>query len=730
METVLPSPPQPARTLAALRPNARPVRWRRVAAAAAILAMSIAGCWSAAATASADSAGTPSSESTTASFGAVADARVEEGNPAVNYGAATRLGSDGDPGTRVESHLRFALDGIRHTVRSATLRIYVVSDGSVNGPSVYPSDGDWSEDRVTWDTRPHAVGPAIARMGPIAAGTWVELDVTSAVEGDGDLDLLLAQSGTDGAIFYSRQGSFKPSLIVTSSDPVVMAAGDIACKPNSTVTAVGCRHGRTADLLMAEPWLTNVLMLGDSQYEDALYSEYVSPGTYDETWGRAKPITKPVPGNHEYHGAGAPGYFTYFEDAAAPASNGFYSFDLDAWHLVALNSEISTGTGSMQEKWLRADLAATDKACILAYWHRPRFSSGSHGNSPSLAPIWQALYDARADVVLNGHDHNYERFAPQDPRGQAAADGIREFVVGTGGANHGQIQTVGANSEVREANTFGVLRLALRGSSYDWTFVPEAGEAFTDSGSSDCHAFPPIASVTATPSRGLAPLDVTVDASASVGHNRTPIKQYSFDFGDGSAGTGPQSGPVATHTYTAAGTYTVTARVTDAAGQVGTGTTQVVVLPNMVGNSSFEQGLLGWNTSGSGPDVVLSQAAGGVDGEWAAQLKNTGSAPSSCVLNDSPNWVKVSLKRGYTGSLWARADVPGARLKLRFREWVGPTLLGSASSELVLTSSWQKAGVTYAPLASGFSTLDFNAYVVGAPPGTCFYADAALVSPD
>jgi PKD repeat protein len=716
------------------RPPSRRTRdWRaarRLAVLVVLLALAFIGSAALPSPATAESAGS-TAEAITSSFDAVADARAEEVNPAVRFGTATRLGSDGDTGAHIESYLRFALSGVRHTVRSARLHIYVVSDGSVDGPSVFPSSPDWSEDTVTWATRPHAAGSAVARMGRIAAGTWVDVDVTPLVKGDGNLDLLLAQSGTDGAIFYSRQGLYKPSLIVTSSDPVVMAAGDVACKPGAAVTAVACHQQRTADLLTGEPWLTNVLMLGDGQYEDGLSSEYTGPSAYDQTWGAERAITKPVPGNHDYHVLGAPGYFAYFGDAAAPPPDGYYSFDVGSWHLVALNSEVSTAAGSAQDKWLRADLGATRQTCVLAYWHRPRFSSGGHGSSASLGPLWQALYDAHADVVLNGHDHDYERFVPQDPSGQPMPGGIREFVVGTGGASHTAFATLLPNGEVRDASTFGVLRLVLHGSSYDWTFVPEAGQAFADSGSSDCHSFPPVASVTATPSQGAAPLDVTVDASGSTGGNHTSIGRYSFNFGDGSGDAGPQSGAVATHTYATPGTYVVTARVTDAAGAVATATTRVVVNnTNLVGNPSFESGLLGWNTSGSGAGVVLSQAAGGTAGEWAAQLSNTGTASSSCVLNDSPNWAKTTLGGGYTGSLWVRADAPGARLKLRFREWSGATLLGGATSEVVLTSFWQKAVVRYAPVISaGLSTLDFNAYVVGAVPGTCFYADDAVVQP-
>ena len=227
-----------------------------------------------------------------------------------------------------------------------------------------------------------------------------------------------------------------------------------------------------------------VLTLGDNQYENGELANFQQ--AYDASWGRVKAITRPTPGNHEYQTAGASGYFSYFGTAAGSAGKGYYSYDLGAWHLIALNSEIDVSAGSAQDQWLRSDLAAHSNTCTLAYWHHPRFSSGiEHGNDPSLDPLWQALYSAGADVVLNGHDHDYERFAPQNPAGQADGNGIREFVVGTGGKNVKGFGTIRANSQMR-GSTFGVLKLTLHATGYDWNFTAEAGKTFTDSGSSSC----------------------------------------------------------------------------------------------------------------------------------------------------------------------------------------------------------------------------------------------------
>jgi hypothetical protein len=272
---------------------------------------------------------------------------------------------------------------------------------------------------------------------------------------------------------------------------ILMAAGDIACRPGSRVTPTVCRHQYTSDLLMNEPELTNVLVLGDIQYDDGCYSDYL--GAYDPTWGRRKEITKPVPGNHDYHdpavcGNTTYGYFQYFGLAFGDPTTGYYSFDLGPWHVIALNSEIPYDANSPQVLWLKQDLAEATRQCILAYWHRPRFSSGRHGGGAGRE-LWDALYDAGAELVLSGHDHTYERFAPQDKTGQLdELNGMRQFVVGTGGFSHYTFtNTPEPNSEKRDDTTFGVLKLTLHAASYEWQFVPEAGGTFTDSGSAKCH---------------------------------------------------------------------------------------------------------------------------------------------------------------------------------------------------------------------------------------------------
>jgi hypothetical protein len=284
-------------------------------------------------------------------------------------------------------------------------------------------------------------------------------------------------------------------------DPVIAAAGDISCSPFNSNYNLGagvpsaCRQRSTSDLLVGAG-LAAVLPLGDTQYDNGSLSEF--QGAYDPTWGRVKSITKPAVGNHEYNVGGAAGYFDYFDGvgavsgAAGDRGKGYYSFDVGAWHLVALNSECSQvggcQTGSAQERWLKADLAAHPAKCTLAYWHRPLFNSSFTGSDTEVMPLWQDLYNAGAEVVLNGHAHDYERFAPQTPSGGLdAARGVRQFVVGTGGEDRHSIPSAVAHSEVHDTATFGILKLTLHPAGYDWRFVPAAGGSFVDAGTAVCH---------------------------------------------------------------------------------------------------------------------------------------------------------------------------------------------------------------------------------------------------
>lgn len=235
-----------------------------------------------------------------------------------------------------------------------------------------------------------------------------------------------------------------------------------------------------------------VFALGDNAYDRGTATEYAD--CYGPTWGRHKARTKPVPGNHEYETPEAAGYFDYFGAVAGDPNKGYYSYDVGEWHVVALNSmcrEIGgCGADSPQVRWLKSDLAANkDKTCTLAYFHYPLFNSGKRGTYPKFVmELWNVLYAENADVVLSAHDHNYQRFAPQDPDGVSdPTRGIRQFVVGSGGGGHYEIEAPAANSEVSDDDTYGVLKLTLRAAGYDWRFVPVEGETFTDSGNARCH---------------------------------------------------------------------------------------------------------------------------------------------------------------------------------------------------------------------------------------------------
>jgi acid phosphatase type 7 len=308
-----------------------------------------------------------------------------------------------------------------------------------------------------------------------------------------------------------------------AADPVLVAAGDIASCASD---------GDEATAALLAGMAGTIATLGDSAYESGTAAEFA--GCYDPSWGQYRDETRPAAGNHDYATAGAAAYYAYFGDAAGDASRGYYSYDLGSWHIVVINSNCSAvggcGGGSPQEVWLRADLAAHPAACTLAYWHHPLFSSGFHGEQTYMRPIWRALYEAGADVVLNGHDHIYERFAPQTPDGDAdAVHGVREFVVGTGGASHYPLNAILPNSEIQNNVTYGVLKMTLHESGYDWEFVPVANQTFTDSGSGVCHGAPPaappsvggISDAATEPSAGAADAeDVAVVATRSDGQNR------------------------------------------------------------------------------------------------------------------------------------------------------------------------------------------------------------------
>ncbi|HJR98341.1 MAG TPA: DNRLRE domain-containing protein [Actinomycetota bacterium] len=551
----------------------------------------------------APAASSPSGAVATQSLRPAADTFVVETKSSTNMGAKSVLKLDAKPVTR--SYLRFDV-APSDPIAGATLRVYSPS-ASAAGVSVHPvADTAWDERSVTYSNAP-AFGAPVATSGPLPAGGWTSVDVSSLVSGPGPVSLALTTptkvafsigsresvstapqlelatslptdlepptvpgelsavatgatrvqliwgASTDdvGVAGYdvfrdgqlvgsvagsvlaftdtdlepehtyaygveafdaaegrsSRAGPVSVTTPAASADPVIVAVGDIACDPAAGAFNGGlgvgaeCRQMATSDLALSlEP--TRVLALGDLQYACGGYDAFLQ--SYDPSWGRLRAITHPVPGNHEYLSAAgsatgtgcsaladASGYFAYFGAAAGHPSQGWYSFDVGTWHVIALNSNCGKiggcSTNSPQGVWLRNDLGANDAACTLAFWHHPRFSSGPHGNTTRMDKFWALLDGEGAEVVLAGHDHLYERFARLDPLQQPDPEGMRSFVVGTGGKEQYLAAATQPGSEVRIDDRYGVLELTLSDGSYGWRFMSTSEPTALDAGAESCH---------------------------------------------------------------------------------------------------------------------------------------------------------------------------------------------------------------------------------------------------
>jgi hypothetical protein len=433
----------------------------------------------------------------------VADAPVEAARASVNF-AGDALRAEGAPDPDIRSYLMFNVPVSSAAIVGAKLRVYATS-ATVNGPGVYTTGTDWSESSLTYSNKPPKVSVRTDDKGAIAANAWVEYDVSSLVSGPGPYSFMLWTDSDDRVDFASREGANPPQLVLTygnpSGSPTVAAVGDMACDPTDTNFNAGlganglCVAKSVSDPLVTAPPAA-VLALGDEQYNTGSLAQFQQ--SYATSFGRLKAITRPIVGNHEYETAGAAGYFDYFNGTgvqAGPAgdrSKGYYSYDIGAWHLVALNSncdQVPCAAGSAQEQWLRADLAAHPSACTVAYFHQPWFTSGPVAAAPPpvVRDLWQALYDGNTDLVLNGHAHSYERFAPQTPGGAVdTARGITEIVVGTGGKSHSAWTTIQPNSAAHDNVSFGFLQLTLDAGSFSWRYVPTSG-TFIDSGRAPCH---------------------------------------------------------------------------------------------------------------------------------------------------------------------------------------------------------------------------------------------------
>ena len=269
-----------------------------------------------------------------------------------------------------------------------------------------------------------------------------------------------------------------PSVLVDRSESLLVGAGDIGLCGSRAAEA-------TARLLDGMAGV--VFTAGDNAYPSGTAANYRD--CYEPTWGRHKARTRPTPGNHEYESAGAAPYFNYFGTNAGPSGLGYYRYRLGNWQIYSLNSNIAADSGSPQVQWLRGELAANPSTCALAYWHHPRFSSGPHGDTLAMQPVWRVLYEAGVEMAISGHDHLFERFAPQDADGRLdPVHGLRQFIVGTGGAELTMPVRVHANSDARWS-VHGVLQLVLRDNGYTWGFVSDTGAA-TDIGGALCHGSP------------------------------------------------------------------------------------------------------------------------------------------------------------------------------------------------------------------------------------------------
>jgi hypothetical protein len=289
-----------------------------------------------------------------------------------------------------------------------------------------------------------------------------------------------------------HQPVYRVAWAVSATVLAIVAAGCSASQPDEVVFVGAGDIGncalsgaeRTAELLDAIPG--TVFTLGDHAYETGSTDNFMK--CYDPWWGRHRQRTKPSPGNHDYETPDAAGYFAYFAGQADPERRGYYHFTLGAWHIYSLNSVVPADRTSAQYRWLSQELARNVGRCTLAYWHQPVRSSAKHGSAgdDTMVPIWQLLAEHGADVVLAGHDHLYERYAPMDANLQPATQGIRQFVVGTGGGELYQPETEQVGNEI-QIRAWGVLKLVLKPDRYSWEFVPVAGRSTRDAGDGMCH---------------------------------------------------------------------------------------------------------------------------------------------------------------------------------------------------------------------------------------------------
>jgi acid phosphatase type 7 len=472
-------------------------------------------------------------------FTPVADAYVVASSASSNYGKSVSLRVDNSPVTR--GYMRFIVSGLNGgAVQSAILRIYANSANTTGFSVLALSNNNWDENSINYTNSPVS-GITINSSKAFAAATWVEVDISSYIKAEGTYSLVLSTLSSTNTNLASREDTagHAPQLVVSSaagqptttptktsvpdktptanptqiktptlvptgsgSGNILLIAGDI-CKHNLGQADYTSNCKKTGDLvrsvLAANPG-TQVQTLGDNVNNDTGSYAYDAQyqDLYGPNWGSFLNVTHVLMGNHDtYPPSGVAAYFSYFGTAAGPQPGGYYSYNIgSSWHIIVLNAECSKaggcGASSPQTAWLKNDLAGNSRQCVMAVWHQPRWTSGRHPDDANYASWWTLLYQYKADIVANGHNHNYERFNQINASEQAASDGIREFVVGTGGAP-GDGYTYAShpldpNEAIRNQTAmYGVLKLTLSANSYAWNFLPAAGYSFSDSGTSTCH---------------------------------------------------------------------------------------------------------------------------------------------------------------------------------------------------------------------------------------------------
>jgi chitodextrinase len=474
----------------------------------------------------------------------------------------------------------------------------------------------------------------------------------------------------------------KDTSAAVASDPVLLLAGDISKCSSSNDEA-------TAKILDAYPSAA-VQTLGDNVYEDATASDFAN--CYQPTWGRHKARTRPAAGNHEYQTTNATPYFNYFGAAAGDPKKGYYSYDLGAWHIVVLNSNCSPvggcSSGSPQERWLRADLAAHPAPCTLAVWHHPRYSARLATSSMQAA--WKALSDYGADVVMAGHSHHYERFALLGPSGSLDANGIRSFVVGTGGADLHSAGSATTGSQVRNNSTWGVMKLTLHGQSYDWAFLPKAGQTFTDSGSEACRgagldATPPTQPTNLSATTPLGSVDLAWQASTDnvgvAGYDVLRNGTVLATTGSVTSYTDSTAAPLTTYTYEV--------RARDAAGNLSPLSNAVTV------------------TTPEAPTLHTYAAVADARVEEANPSTNYGT--SSTLRTDAGPAVETYLRFDVTGLSGA---VQSARLRLYATNSSadGPSVRTTANTWGETTLSWSNRPAPIGAVTDDRGSVPLNAY--------------------